>query len=172
MSEYLDSNTIASKVTIRLATIKDETALTTWANKPHIREAVGYDWDWSSELTQRRFWVQQYITCYNEKPIGFFQVINTGHDPDNYWKSLADIKTAAIDIWIGEERFLGKGIGTFMMQYAIERCFADPEIVRILLDPLKTNIRARRFYERIGFEFYSEMKLDGEVCSIYQYLRS
>jgi aminoglycoside 6'-N-acetyltransferase len=40
-----------------------------------------------------------------------------------------------------------------MMRLAIERCLADPKVTAISIDPLASNRRAHRFYERLGFKF-------------------
>ncbi|EMJ56689.1 acetyltransferase (GNAT) domain protein [Leptospira interrogans str. UT126] len=54
----------------------------------------------------------------------------------------------AIDIWIGEEMDLGCGYGTKMMQEVLQRCFELTKIKSVLIDPLVSNARAIRFYER------------------------
>jgi ribosomal protein S18 acetylase RimI-like enzyme len=64
----------------------------------------------------------------------------------------------AIDIWIGEAADLGRGYGTRMMRHALERCFADPAVKAVLIDPLASNTRARRFYERLGFRCIEPMR--------------
>jgi aminoglycoside 6'-N-acetyltransferase len=51
----------------------------------------------------------------------------------------------AIDLWIGEECDLGKGYGRKMMELAIARCFSDPFVKAILVDPLAENTHAHRF---------------------------
>jgi aminoglycoside 6'-N-acetyltransferase len=43
---------------------------------------------------------------------------------------------------------LNRGYGTTMMRMAIERCFADPSVTAIINDPLASNSRAQRSYER------------------------
>jgi aminoglycoside 6'-N-acetyltransferase len=74
----------------------------------------------------------------------------------------------AIDIWIGEESDLGQGYGTTMMILAIERCFADPAVTAILLDPLASNLRVHPFYERLGFECIGRRVFDIEECLVYR----
>ncbi len=59
----------------------------------------------------------------------------------------------AIDIWIGEPDARNHGYGAQMMEQAIERCFNDPSVHTILIDPLESNTRAHRFYENLGFEY-------------------
>ena len=44
----------------------------------------------------------------------------------------------AIDIWIGEPDARNRGYGAQMMEQAIARCFADPSVHTILIDPLVT----------------------------------
>ena len=77
----------------------------------------------------------------------------------------------AIDIWIGEEQNLNKGYGTIMMKLAIDRCFKDTSIDGILIDPLKSNVKAQRFYQRLGFEFIEEREFDGTTCVVYELKR-
>jgi aminoglycoside 6'-N-acetyltransferase len=38
-----------------------------------------------------------------------------------------------------------------MMELALERCFADERVNAVLIDPMASNTRARRFYEKLGF---------------------
>jgi len=33
-----------------------------------------------------------------------------------------------------------------------KRCFADPKVRAILIDPLNSNTREHKFYQRIGFK--------------------
>lgn len=60
----------------------------------------------------------------SRSPIGFIQIIDPAREDSHYW---GDCPTGlrAIDIWIGEEAYLGQGFGTDMMRLAIDRCFAD-----------------------------------------------
>jgi aminoglycoside 6'-N-acetyltransferase len=57
------------------------------------------------------------------------------------------------------------------MEQAIERCFADPSVHTILIDPLETNTRARRFYESLGFEYVVRRCFGNDVCSVYKLTR-
>jgi aminoglycoside 6'-N-acetyltransferase len=57
------------------------------------------------------------------------------------------------------------------MERAIERCFADPTVHTILLDPLAANTRAHRFYERLGFECIAQREFRGDQCCVYRLRR-
>ena len=58
-----------------------------------------------------------------------------------------------------------------MMKQAINRCFNDPEIMAILIDPLASNVDAIRFYERLGFQFVEERTFDTSFCKVYRLTR-
>ena len=75
------------------------------------------------------------------------------------------------DIWIGEESDLGRGYGTQIMKLAIKRCFADPAVAAVLVDPLDSNTRAHRFYERLGFEYVVQRCFGEDSCFVYRLAR-
>jgi aminoglycoside 6'-N-acetyltransferase len=77
----------------------------------------------------------------------------------------------AIDIWIGEPDARNNGYGAQMMSLAVERCFADPAVHTVLVDPLVSNARAHRFYERLGFEFVVERAFGDHRCRVYRLTR-
>jgi aminoglycoside 6'-N-acetyltransferase len=58
-----------------------------------------------------------------------------------------------------------------MMEKAIGRCFADPSVHTILIDPLTSNTRSHRFYERLGFEFVVERTFGEDCCRVYKLTR-
>jgi len=41
----------------------------------------------------------------------------------------------------------------------------------VLLDPLASNTRAHRFYERLGFERVEERVFEGDDCVVYRLSR-
>ena len=67
---------------------------------------------------------------------------------------------------------MGRGFGTLMMQLAIERCFEDPAVTKILIDPLASNVRARRFYERLGFRHVEDRRFGEDDCAVYELARN
>jgi aminoglycoside 6'-N-acetyltransferase len=75
----------------------------------------------------------------------------------------------AIDIWIGEEEYIAKGFGSTMMRFAINHCFAQSDVKSILIDPLANNLRAHKFYKRLGFEFVERRQFDEESdCFVFR----
>jgi aminoglycoside 6'-N-acetyltransferase len=105
------------------------------------------------------------------RPIGFVQIIDPSLEDSHYWGAVPpDLR--AVDIWIGEEADLGKGYGTRIMQLSLERCFSQPSVMGVLIDPLAANFRAHRFYERLGFRFVERRRFGEDECLVYRFDRA
>ncbi|MBH0193727.1 MAG: acetyltransferase [Nitrospira sp.] len=153
---------------LRPATLADVELLCHWDAQKHVRASGPNDnWAWEVELCKAPDWREQLIGELDGRPIGFVQIIDPAREESHYW---GDVPAGhrAIDIWIGEERDLGKGYGTKMMQLALARCFADPTVTAVLIDPLATNTRAHRFYERLGFQFFERRRFGQDDCWVYR----
>ncbi|MFN6563696.1 MAG: GNAT family N-acetyltransferase [Nostoc sp. ChiSLP01] len=159
-------------INLRPATSADLNLLRYWDEKPHVISSdPNDDWGWEVELERTPDWREQLIAEIDGRPIGFIQIIDPAHEESKYWGNVTeDIR--AIDIWIGEETDLGKGYGTKMMQLAIARCFADSSVTAILIDPLVSNTRAHRFYERLGFQFIEHRRFGEDECFVYRLSRA
>lgn len=138
---------------LRPATPEDLPVLLHWDKQPHVVAAAGEDggFDWEHELPRALDWRELLIAELEGRPIGLVQIIDPALEESHYWGDCGpDLR--AIDIWLGEEADLGKGYGTEIMRFAIARCFADTRVKAIIIDPLVSNTRAHRFYERFGFQ--------------------
>lgn len=157
---------------IRSATLADLELLRYWDEQPHVISSdPNDDWGWEVELTRTPEWREQLIAEIDGRPIGFIQIIDPAKEDSHYWGDVpANLR--AIDIWIGSESDLGKGYGTKMMQIAINRCFADPLVAAILIDPLASNTRAHRFYERLGFKFIESRRFGDDDCFVFRLSRT
>lgn len=162
-----------TKVILRPATIDDIPTLNAWDERPHVAEASGSDdgYDWAVEVPRQVGWRWFLIAEIDGRAIGFIQIIAPLEEESHYWGDVAP-NLRAIDIWIGEEDCLGQGYGRQMMQLAIDHCFAAPEVTAILIDPLASNLRAHRFYERLGFEFIERRFFDADDCFVYRLERA
>jgi aminoglycoside 6'-N-acetyltransferase len=160
-----------SQIVLRDATMGDLDLLLHWEKQPHMLETVGEGWGWAEDLKHNPPWREQLIAELAGKAIGFLQIIDPAAEETHYWGEVA-ANLRAIDIFIGEVEYLGQGYGTLMMQQALERCFADPKVRAVLVDPLPTNSRAHKFYEKIGFKFVEERIMpENDLCRIYQLQR-
>lgn len=157
---------------LRPATLQDLELLRRWDEQPHVIASDPNDeWAWEVELNRSPDWREQLIAELDGRAIGFVQIIDPRREETHYWGDVAaDLR--AIDLWIGEEADLGKGHGTRIMQLAIARCFADLAVSAILIDPLASNLRAQRFYERLGFHFVARRRFGEDECFVYRLSRA
>lgn len=156
-------------IELRAATLDDVARLREWDDDPDVIAGGGDDddFDWEYEIPRVFPWRELLIAEWEGEPVGFLQLIDPAEEESRYWGD-CEPNLRAIDIWIGASRHRGRGIGTAMMQAAIDRCFAPPEVTAIIIDPLARNERARRFYERLGFEFVEIRWFDQDECAVYR----
>jgi aminoglycoside 6'-N-acetyltransferase len=155
-------------INLRPATSADLDLLRHWDEQPHVIAAdPNDDWHWEEELDRTPDWREQLIAEIDGRAIGFIQIIDPAREESHYWGDVAE-NLRAIDIWIGAETDLSKGYGTKMMQLALVRCFADPLVTAVLVDPLVSNTRVHRFYERLGFQFVERRQFEDDACFVYR----
>jgi aminoglycoside 6'-N-acetyltransferase len=153
---------------LRPATPADLHLLRHWDEQPHVIACdPNDDWQWELELGRAPDWREQLIAELDGRPIGFVQIIDPAREESHYWGDVPE-GLRAIDIWIGEAGDLGQGHGTRMMQQALARCFAEPMVTAVLIDPLASNVRAHRFYERLGFRLVERRRFGEDDCLVYR----
>jgi aminoglycoside 6'-N-acetyltransferase len=156
---------------LRHAAIDDLDLLRRWDDAPHVANTGGdpdfNDWDWETELDREVGWREMLIAEVDGRPIGFLQIIDPANEESHYWGN-CDQNLRAVDIWIGEADCLRKGYGTAMMKHAIGRCFADPAVTAILIDPMADNVAAHRFYESLGFRFVERRFFGPDDCFVFK----
>lgn len=160
------------RVSVRPALPADLELLRRWDEQPHVIESDPNDeWNWEVELHRTPDWREQLIAEVGGRPVGFVQIIDPAREESRYWGE-APPGLRAIDIWIGDAADLGRGFGTRIMRLALERCFADPAVSAVLIDPLASNVRAHRFYERLGFRLVERRRFGADDCFVYRLVRS
>ncbi|GCC49893.1 GNAT family N-acetyltransferase [Chryseotalea sanaruensis] len=164
-------NKLSARIKLRPASIADITLLNHWDKQQHnIDSDPNDDWNWEHELMHKPAWREQLMAELDGRPIGFVQIIDPHEEESHYWGEVErDLR--AIDIWLGEEEDLGKGYGSVIMTQAIERCFEASEVTAILIDPLVSNVKAHRFYERFGFRFVERRFFGEDDCFVFQLKR-
>lgn len=137
----------------------------TWADKPHVKsvwfiegyETVdyihkkvagnGYDYPFIIKLDGCEI---GYIVCCDlyayrtlcPKPKGLF----TQEEPGTF----------CMDLFIGDEKNIGRGYGTQIVRSFIDYIFKNFNAHTIFIDPAITNKVAIRCYEKAGFRFVKE----------------
>ena len=155
---------------LRPAKLADVPCLRHWDSQPHVREAVGPDagqFDWAGEIPRNLDWREILIGEVAGRPVGVLVIIDPAREESHYWGDCGpDLR--AIDIWLGDPAGLGQGHGSAMMRLALDRCFADPVVTGILVDPLTANTRAHRFYRRLGFRRVERRMFGEDDCLVHR----
>ncbi len=153
---------------------RDPAVIASTSDSPDASVAFGEENDWyeNLDLEQPDVW-EYWIAEAGERPIGAMQMIDPHLEPTHYWGEI-EPNLRALDIWIGEPDARGKGYGEQMMRLGIEHCFMKPEVTAIIIDPLASNTRAHKFYQRIGFKpTHRQTFNDGEDdCLVHKLTRA
>jgi len=157
----------------------DASLLERWSRQPHVIVATTDDPAaerafegavWAEELAAQSDASRYWIAELGERAIGAMQISDPELEPTHYWGEVA-ANQRAIDIWIGEPDALGQGYGEQMMRLALRHCFEQPAVTAILIDPLASNTRSHRFYERLGFERVERRAFGDDDCIVYRLTR-
>jgi aminoglycoside 6'-N-acetyltransferase len=88
----------------------------------------------------------------DEEPIGYLQFYRWADWPEAASQiGLDDRDAFGIDLFIGEPDRWNRGIGTRVIEVVARYLFDDRGASALTLDPLTTNARAIRAYEKAGF---------------------
>ena len=167
-------------LTIRQATLADVPTLERWDADPDVIACATDDPEamkafegaiWPDEIAMSSDVTCYYIAELDGRPIGAMQVIDPHLEPTHYWGEI-EPNLRAIDIWIGDEGDRNHGHGRVMMSAVINRCFAEPAIDAIVIDPLNSNTEAHRFYQRLGFKVVGRRMFGEDDCLVHRLERA
>lgn len=134
----------------RPLTPDDFPLLLEWLSKEHIKEW----WDDGDDTLEKiaRHYGEE------EKGLGRFILVATdeeGESPIGYFQHYSVSEgLMGIDQFIGEEAYLGRGIGTRAIRMFVEMIARMHQPTAIILDPSPENSRAIKCYEKAGFRHY------------------
>ncbi len=175
MPLYPPGPSSAPSVAVRLrpATADDAEILAAWDREPHVIACssddpdaeVAFGSDWRDEITSSAYELTYVMAEVDGQPVGVMAVCDPHTEPSHYWGEI-EPGLRAIDIWIGPAEWLNRGVGTQMMGQMIDRCFAEPGVSAIVIDPLNTNTAAHRFYQRLGFRVVGRRMFDDDDCLV------
>ncbi|MGL9779560.1 acetyltransferase [Wolbachia pipientis] len=140
-----------------------------WLETPHVKKWWDADINWTPELIEKKYSnISKRLklkTQIIEKPmhafiincdgvdIGYIQYYNK-HDflpEQGYDTSELPESCAAIDWYIGELDYVGKGIGPQALNIFLNE-FVFKVSENAFVDPDTANVRAIRVYEKVGFK--------------------
>ncbi len=96
-----------------------------------------------------------FIIKYENKDIGFFQIYKFENDVNI--KELSQFNNIyEYDLFIGEEEYLSKGIGTIIVKEINNLIYSKYKADGIILRPFKRNKRALKCYEKCDYKVIGE----------------
>ena len=129
-------------------TAEDFPLLLSWLAKPHVK-AWWDDGDDTLEKVAASYedepGTERFLISYQESP-------SESVSPIGYIQSYQEEDGGiGIDLFLGEERFLHRGIGTQVLQSFLQQMIDRHAPPYFIIDPQLENTRAIRCYEKVGF---------------------
>jgi RimJ/RimL family protein N-acetyltransferase len=147
-----------NQITFRLATIDDKPLIKQWWTKPHVMEF----WDNSDSMWQnvenyfqgKKELFDYWIGFYNSTPFSLLMTSEIEKNlpskhPYSRWVDIEGL-TMSIDFMIGEEAFLGKGLGHLTLT-KFANFLREEGVTALIIDPSFNNARSNRVYQKAGF---------------------
>ena len=140
-----------------------------WLNAPHVaRWWYGDDTSWhgvQKEYTlyiEGREPVEPYLILHDDRPIGYIQAYLISDDEE--YAGLVGVEdSAGVDMFIGEEEYLYRGLGgEILRRFLVEVVFRDERVRVCVIGPESKNVAAIRAYEKAGFRFFKTIQVPGE----------
>lgn len=151
---------------LRRARLVDCAVLERWDAAPGLADWRGEDGavDWARELRRNPPWRRMLVAALWGRPVGFVQVIDPAREESRHWGA-APGGLRAIDIWIGDPADRSRGLGARMMRLALALCWREGARA-VLIDPMARNVRAIRFYRRMGFRAVGRRRFWDDDCLV------
>ena len=144
---------------LRLLGDSDVSLVEEWLNHPHVKKwyeiphmNIAIE-DWMSEINARNGefrWLTYLIATWQGQPIGLCQYYKC-EDSDEDFGPLPLVGSYGIDYLIGEESYLGKGLGKGMINLLVEKIFSFPDAQRVTADIDENNVGSGKSLLSCGF---------------------
>lgn len=156
-----------TSVTFKLLSTGDGYQLHRWLQLSHIREFWD-DGDRTIEQVNAHYMLEddtsRYLFYIDHEPVGYIQSYLVNHHHEYYQFLPSEKKIIGIDFFIGDQRFLGKGLSTVILdQFILLFCHTADQI---LVDPEVRNQRSIQIYHKIGFVKKIECNLHDKLYQL------
>ena len=145
---------------LRMLTDKDVPLVEAWLHNRHVKKwyeipqlGIKID-DWMAEISQREgkfHWLTYLIATWQGQPIGLCQYYRCEDSHDEDFGTLPVRGAYGIDYLIGEESYLGMGLGKGIIALLVDRIFAFPDAKRVTADIDPDNIASKKALLSCGF---------------------
>ena len=139
------------RIVIRNSIFDDCVYFDKWENKDYIKEFLSID-----ESRDYEDIVRELILSEQDKTVLYLTIVlkEEQRPIGRIYLSRLDKKYQSIDItriYIGEEEYLGKGLGKESMILILKYCFEELNMERVTLDTFDGNENASNLYKNLGF---------------------
>ncbi|MGD9960097.1 GNAT family N-acetyltransferase [Nocardioides sp.] len=164
-------------VTLRAMSRGDLPVVTRWRQSEHVQRWWVSDGEPTLEaitdaygpgidgMTPTRMWVVE----VNGRSVGFVQDYRIADYPD-YAVLAPDADAIGVDYLVGDEHWVGRGIGTRMLWAWLERTHHRfPEATTCFAAPDHRNVASLRVLDKVGFAqgvWFDEPQVDGSVDTV------
>ncbi len=150
------------RIGFRRMVMDDLPVMHRWLQTPHVLE-----WWWggvapSYEAVTEKYGprirgeepTDPYLMLSGDRPIGYIQTYMIRDYPEYAALVEADDGAAGMDLFIGEEDSLHKGLGSHILRaFLREIVFGAGDATSCIIDPSEANRIAIRAYEKAGFRY-------------------
>lgn len=157
----------STSIIIRESIFSDCALFAEWEKKGYIQNSFTISSDRDYEQVAKEFVVRSLdsdklqftiVSREDDRPIGRIYISRISKTTDSL-----DITR----IYIGEEEYLGKGLGEEAMRLILEYCYMQLHTERVSLDHLPPNERAGALYQKLGFQYEGVMRNAGKKNGRY-----
>lgn len=145
------------KVSLKPLAKEDLVLIADWLARPHVAAW----WDDPSNLERIAYLIDApnergFIIVADGEPAGFIQAYNCYAQPDPVRDTKDPPETWGIDLFVGEEGLLRKGVASAAIGEMIE-ILRGGSCTRLIIDPREDNVAAIALYEKVGFTKFAEI---------------
>ncbi len=147
---------ISDRITLRKQTLAEMLYSRKWSDNPNVTKFLLSQWGKATDEEQTKYWRQasrnnhMLFSILHNSTAEVIGGCNLSFEPDH--------ERAELGILIGKVKYLGKGLGTEVVKMLRDYCFKTWKIHRHELTVFSHNTRAKKCYEKCGFQTEGEMR--------------
>jgi aminoglycoside 6'-N-acetyltransferase len=137
-----------------------------WLGREHVRrwwrDPIEQDIAEITAALEGREPVEYRLIVVDGRPVGLIQSYRLADHPE--WEELVQVGpgAAGLDLFIGEEDLIGRGLGPQVLsEFASRVVFADPELHAVVATVEEANRRSWRAFEKAGFRHVRDVEEGG-----------
>ncbi|MGC6768562.1 GNAT family N-acetyltransferase [Enterococcus sp. LJL51] len=155
-------------LSLRPFTDEDICLFESWMKKEHVARWYHDPEDWLLEVRERReafSFLHHFIVEHNDQPIGFCQYYQFSESGETWHGSEQLEGTFSIDYMIGEDAYLGRGIGKQIVVLLTDTVFQSENAERIIVQPEPENLGSCGVLLANGYTFDKTNELYKKISS-------